>query len=142
MRTRWQDSTGEDREVVAPLSLVISAFAPVTDVRRTIIPQLDLRPDTLLILIDLGHGANRLGASCLAQAYNQVGDDAPDVAAGDVAALFAAVQELNQTDKLLAYHDRSDGGLFATLAEMAFAGACGLQLGHVARRHNDHRMVR
>ena len=128
MRTRWQDSGGEEQEVIAPLSLVISAFAPVTDVRRTLTPQLESRPHTVLLLIDLGHGANRLGASCLAQVYNQIGDNGPDVAAGDVAALFAAIQELNQQDALLAYHDRSDGGLFATLVEMAFAGGCGLRV--------------
>ncbi len=128
MRTRWQDSDGADQEVVAPLSLVISAFAPVADVRHTLTPQLDPRPDTLLVLIDLGHGANRLGASCLAQVYGQIGDAAPDVAAGDVAGLFSSIQELNKTDRLLAYHDRSDGGLLATLTEMAFAGACGLNI--------------
>jgi len=128
MRTRWRDRGGNEQEVVAPLSLVISAFAPVSDVRRTLTPQLDARPGTQLLLIDLGHGANRLGASCLAQVYNQIGDEGPDVAASDVAALFAAIQELNQQGRLLAYHDRSDGGLFATLVEMAFAGGCGLHV--------------
>ena len=128
MRTRWQDSRGLDQEVVAPLSLVISAFGPVSDVRRTVTPQLDANPDTVLLLVDLGRGANRLGASCLAQVYNQVGDEAPDITPGDVAALFAAVQELIQTGKLIAYHDRSDGGLLVTLAEMAFASACGLHI--------------
>ena len=128
MRTLWEDSAGQAQEVVAPLSLVISAFAPVRDVRRTLTPQLDPRADSLLLLIDLGHGANRLGASCLAQVCNQIGDVAPDVAARDVAALFAAVRELSEQERLLAYHDRADGGLFATLVEMAFAGNCGLHL--------------
>jgi phosphoribosylformylglycinamidine synthase len=114
--------------MTAPLSLIVSAFAPVNDVQRTLTPQLRTDAgDTDLILMDLGQGRNRLGASCLAQVYNQVGDEGPDL--DDPALLqrfFAAVQELSREGLILAYHDRSDGGLFVTLCEMAFAGRCGL----------------
>ncbi len=127
MRTVWQQQ-GEERAMAAPLSLIISGFAPVTDVRRTLTPQLRTdRGDSDLILIDLGKGANRLGASALAQVYKQVGHRGPDL--GDPEMLkrfFAVVQELNSEGLLLAYHDRSDGGLLATLCEMAFAGRTGI----------------
>jgi phosphoribosylformylglycinamidine synthase len=128
MRTTWRDEkSGEDKSVVAPMSLVVSAFAPVTDARRTLTPQLRMDAgDTELLLVDLGAGRNRLGGSILAQACSALGDEAPDL--DDPAALrsfFDAVQKLNGAGKLLAYHDRSDGGLFATLCEMAFAGRAG-----------------
>jgi len=127
MKTVWQEN-GEERSVTAPLSLIITAFAPVTDVRKTLTPELrsDLG-DTDLILIDLGKGRNRLGGSCLAQVYRQVGHHAPDL--DDTQAFrqfFGAIQELNQEGKLIAYHDRSDGGLFTTVAEMAFAAHTGV----------------
>ena len=114
--------------MVAPLSLIVSAFAPVLDVRQTLTPQLRTdRGDTDLILVDLGRGKNRLGGSVLAQVYNRLGDAAPDLdAPKDLKAFFATIQELNSSGRLLAYHDRSDGGLLATLAEMMFAGGCGL----------------
>ncbi len=129
MKTVWQDGAAK-REMAAPLSLIISAFAPVSDVRRTLTPQLrsDLG-ESDLILIDLGKGANRLGASALAQVYQQIGHHGPDL--NDPIALkhfFASIQELNRDGLLLAYHDRSDGGLFATLCEMAFAGRCGVSV--------------
>ena len=116
--------------MTAPLSLIISAFAPVGDVRQTLTPQLrtDLG-DTDLVLIDLGKGRNRLGGSALAQVYRQTGDRAPDV--DDPAllkAFFHTIQELNRDRLLLAYHDRSDGGLLTTLCEMAFAGRTGVTL--------------
>jgi phosphoribosylformylglycinamidine synthase len=129
MKTVWQDGA-EKREMTAPMSLIITGFAPVSDVRRTLTPQ--LRTDlgaTELILIDLGKGANRLGASALAQVYQQAGHHGPDLK--DAEALkhfFGAIQGLNRDGLLLAYHDRSDGGLFTTLCEMAFAGRCGLDL--------------
>jgi phosphoribosylformylglycinamidine synthase len=126
MKSVWSEA-GEDRAVTAPLSLIISAFAPVTDVRLTLTPQLRTdRGETDLLLIDLGQGRNRLGGSALAQVHKQVGDTPPDL--DDPAALrgfFGAIQALNQAGLLLAYHDRSDGGLFACLAEMCFAGHCG-----------------
>jgi phosphoribosylformylglycinamidine synthase len=126
MKTRWAGENGETKTVVSPLSLVVSGFAPVSDVRRTLTPQL-CEGDASLILIDLGQGKNRLGGSCLAQVYGQVGDETPDApAAAVMKAFFDAMQQLNCDGKLLAYHDRSDGGLFVTLAEMAFAGRMGL----------------
>ncbi|BBA33548.1 phosphoribosylformyl-glycineamide synthetase [Methylocaldum marinum] len=129
MKTVWRQD-GRDVVMTAPLSLIISAFAPVVDVRRTLTPELrlDCGP-TRLILIDLGQGSNRLGGSALAQVYGQMGNDSPDL---DDPALFksffAAIQSLNEEGRLLAYHDRSDGGLFATLCEMAFAARCGLEI--------------
>jgi phosphoribosylformylglycinamidine synthase len=129
MRTTWKDSHGKNIKMTAPLSLIITAFAPVTDVRLTVTPDLKPVADSSLILVDLGRGQNRLGASVLAQVYNQVGGNTPDVdRPADLAAFFAAVQELVQGGLLLAYHDRSDGGLFATVAEMAFAGRQGVHL--------------
>jgi len=129
MKTVWQDGAVR-REMAAPLSLIVSAFAPVTDARRVQTPQLRLDAgDSDLILIDLGKGRNRLGGSCLAQVYGQIGDQGPD--ADDPEALkafFVAIQHLNAEGLLLAYHDRSDGGLFATLCEMAFAGRCGFEV--------------
>ncbi|WP_312548826.1 phosphoribosylformylglycinamidine synthase [Massilia sp.] len=129
MRTTWQDD-GAAKEVLSPVSLIVSSFAPVPDVRRSLTPQLrtDLG-DTALILIDLGRGKNRLGASSLAQVTQQLGDAVPDVdSPEDLKAFFAAIQRLNAEGKLLAYHDRSDGGLFATLCEMAFAGRAGVSV--------------
>ncbi|MBW6476619.1 MAG: phosphoribosylformylglycinamidine synthase [Chromatiales bacterium] len=129
MKTVWEQD-GEQRSVTAPLSLVITAFAPVADVRATLTPQLRTDcGDTDLILIDLGKGRQRLGGSCLAQVYRQLGHHAPDL--DDVAAFkqfFEVIQQLNSEHRLLAYHDRSDGGLFVTLAEMAFAGHVGLEV--------------
>jgi len=129
MRTAWHDN-GENKAVTAPMSLIISAFAPVLDVRKTVTPQ--LRTDcgnTDLIAIDLGQGKNRLGGSCLVQVFNQLGDNAPDVDEPRLlAGFFTATQQLIEQHLLLAYHDRSDGGLFATLTEMAFAGHCGFNV--------------
>jgi phosphoribosylformylglycinamidine synthase len=130
MKTVWTDPSGHRREMSAPLSLIVSAFAPVTDVRATLTPQLRTdQGDTDLILIDLGQGRNRLGGSALAQVYGQVGDTAPDLDDPSLLArFFAAIQELRQEGLLLAYHDRSDGGLLVTLCEMAFAGRCGVDV--------------
>ena len=129
MRTTWRDpATGTEKAVTAPLSLIVSAFAPVTDARRTLTPQLRLdRGESELVLVDLGGGRNRLGGSVLAQVYGQLGDAAPDC--DDPAKLkgfFAAMQNLNAAGWVLAYHDRSDGGLFATVCEMAFAARSGV----------------
>ncbi len=125
MRTTWEDE-GESKAVTAPLSLVVTAFSPVTDVRLSATPQLQPDAEASLVLIDLGRGANRLGGSALAQTCGQVGDSAPDVSSQDLKNFFTLVQEQLQAGKLIAYHDRSDGGLLVTLAEMAFAGNCGL----------------
>ncbi|MFQ5488526.1 MAG: phosphoribosylformylglycinamidine synthase, partial [Gammaproteobacteria bacterium] len=129
MKTVWEQD-GETREMTAPLSLIISAFAPVSDCRAVLTPQLCRdRGDTDLILVDLGKGANRLGASTLAQVYNQVGHHPADLDDPQaLVAFFTAIQELNREGLLLAYHDRSDGGLFTTLCEMAFAGHCGIDI--------------
>ncbi|WP_306397536.1 phosphoribosylformylglycinamidine synthase [Telluria beijingensis] len=129
MRTTWNDD-GQNKAVISPVSLIVSSFAPVVDVRRSLTPQLRTDcGDTALILIDLGRGKNRLGASILAQVTQQLGDSVPDVdSPQDLKAFFVAIQQLNSDGKLLAYHDRSDGGLFATLAEMAFAGRAGVSV--------------
>lgn len=129
MKTRWQDD-GVDKSVTSPLSLVITGFAPVQDIRQTLTPQLRMdKGETDLILIDLGRGQNRMGASILAQVYSQIGQQVPDLDdAEDLKAFFAVIQGLNADGHLLAYHDRSDGGLLTTVLEMAFAGHCGLSL--------------
>ncbi|CAG7601945.1 phosphoribosylformylglycinamidine synthase [Candidatus Vallotia tarda] len=131
MCTKWHQD-GIDKEVIAPVSLIISAFAPVVDVRTHLTPQLRCVADvgdSVLILIDLGHGRNRLGGSILAQVTQQIGDSVPDVQdAQDLKSFFSAIQRLNQDGQLLAYHDRSDGGLFVTVVEMAFAGHLGVSL--------------
>ena len=128
MHTRWTDA-GEARAVTAPLSLIVSAFAPVPDVRQSVTPQLLPEIDGALLVVDLGAGRNRLGGSALALAFGQVGDTVPDLDdPARLAAFFEVVQGCLRDGLLLAYHDRSDGGLFATLAEMAFAGHCGLDV--------------
>jgi phosphoribosylformylglycinamidine synthase len=128
MKTVWQDD-GEQKSVTGPLSLIISAFAPVSDVRKTVTPQLVKDQDSSLYLIDLGQGKNRLGASVLGQVYGQLGQQPPNL---DDIALFKnfylAIQEMLAQELLMAYHDRSDGGLVVTLCEMAFAGGTGLSV--------------
>ncbi|SOD39817.1 phosphoribosylformylglycinamidine synthase [Nitrosovibrio sp. Nv4] len=138
MKTVWEADTGHAdaaarKEVIAPLSLIVSAFARVADARKTLTPQ--LRTDcgaTELILIDLGAGRNRLAGSALAQVYKQVGDEAPDIdgleGADRLKGFFAAIQRLNRENRIIAYHDRSDGGVFSTLCEMAFAGHAGISV--------------
>ena len=155
MSTAWKDGDG-DKRITAPISLIISAFAPVTDIRLSLTPQLrydrpqpsalssqlsDPAPsstllapsscigDTILLLIDLGRGKNRLGGSILAQVVSQTGEAPPDVdSPADLKNFWNAIQQLGRDKKLLAYHDRSDGGLFATVVEMAFAGHTGVDL--------------
>jgi phosphoribosylformylglycinamidine synthase len=128
MRTQWQDAQG-DKKVTSPVSLIVSAFATLADVRGTLTPQLNATEDTTLVLVDLGHGQNRMATSILAQTLDQVGDAVPDLdAAEDLVNLVAAVNYLRDKGMILAYHDRSDGGLLATVAEMAFAGRVGVAL--------------
>ena len=128
MRTTWQDGDAP-KAVTAPMSLIVSAFAPVVDARLTATPQLQADTDAALVLLDLGRGANRLGGSALAQVCGQLGDTVPDLDnAADLKALFNLVQDSLAQGKVQAYHDRSDGGLLVTLLEMAFAGHCGLQV--------------
>jgi phosphoribosylformylglycinamidine synthase len=138
MRTTWRDADA-DKSITAPMSLIITAFSPVNDVRKTVTPQLrtDLG-DTALLLVDLGAGKQRLGASCLAQVYQQIGDTAPDIDDPKLlSGFFNAIQQLLEEEKIIAYHDRSDGGTAITLLEMAFAGHCGLDidLGSVGTVH-------
>jgi phosphoribosylformylglycinamidine synthase len=164
MSTVWQDAaSGEKKRITAPVSLIVSAFAPVADIRLTLTPQLRYDPvapgaatnaettepsssalnsvasvfqgstenigDTVLLLIDLGRGKNRLGGSILAQVVSQMGEATPDVDnAKDLKNFWSAIQLLGRQKKLLAYHDRSDGGLLATVVEMAFAGHTGVDL--------------
>jgi phosphoribosylformylglycinamidine synthase len=129
LSARWEDGA-ESYQVVAPVSLIVSAFAPVPDVRKHLTPELQRTEEpSYLLLFDLGEGRNRLGASCLAQAFTLAGGEVPDI--DDPSLLrnfFAALQELNARDMLLAYHDRSDGGLLATVAEMMFASRLGVSL--------------
>ncbi|MEK8048215.1 phosphoribosylformylglycinamidine synthase [Ideonella margarita] len=127
MRTRWQDD-GETKQVVAPVSLIVTAFATLDDVRGTLTPQLQIG-DSTLILVDLGNGKSRMGGSILGQTLQQFGDTVPDLDdPAQLKALVAAVNELRAAGKLQAYHDRSDGGLWAAACEMAFAGHRGLSL--------------
>jgi len=127
MKTVWGEGESK-RAVISPLSLIVSAFAPVEDIRRGVTPQLMLdRGETALLLVDLGQGRCRLGGSALAQVYSEVGDVSPDLDdAKTFRDFFRLIGALIAEGKILAYHDRSDGGLLATLAEMAFASRCGL----------------
>jgi phosphoribosylformylglycinamidine synthase len=128
MRTSWRQGD-ESRSVVSPTSLIVTAFAPVADVRRVLTPQLVTDRDTVLILIDLGQGRQRLGGSALAQVTQQIGAQTPDLDEPALLATFVrAIQRLIAEERVLAYHDRSDGGLFVAAAEMAFAGRCGIAL--------------
>ena len=141
MATRWQAAppfpkekgaetvaeTVAEKSVVSPLSLIVSAFAPVTDVRRTLTPLLDTSDNPELIFVDLAAGQQRLGASILAQCFSELGDDPPDLESPDILkAFFAFMAEAR--DDILAYHDRSDGGLLACICELAFASRTGLDL--------------
>jgi phosphoribosylformylglycinamidine synthase len=129
MRTAWQDE-GEQKAVTSPLSLVISAFTPVEDVRLTVTPELRTdKGETELLLVDLGNGKNRIGGSILTQVYNEMGDVAADLdSAEQLKGFFNAMQASLAQKDILAYHDRSDGGLFTTLVEMAFAGHTGVSV--------------
>ncbi len=127
MRSVWKHDD-INKSITSPISLIITAFSPVTDVDNTLTPQLVTGQDTSLILIDLGQARNRLGGSALAQVYNQIGDTTPDVDPLLLKSFFESLTILKQQRKLLAYHDRSDGGLLATLTEMAFASRCGLDI--------------
>ncbi|WP_064662937.1 phosphoribosylformylglycinamidine synthase [Pseudoalteromonas sp. MQS005] len=129
MKTTWKnEDDATEQSVTSPLSLIITAFGRVEDVRKTVTPQLRTdKGDTSLILVDLGAGKNRLGASSLAQVYKQLGDTTPDVDSPELLkGFYNAMQALVADSKLLAYHDRSDGGLFTTIAEMAFTGHTGV----------------
>jgi phosphoribosylformylglycinamidine synthase len=130
MKSVWRDASGQERQVTAPLSLIVSAFSAVLDVRKTLTPQLRRdRGETDLLLIDLGKKKNRLGSSALTQVYGEIGREAPDVDDPRVLRLyFHVIQALNELGFVIAYHDRSDGGLLATVCEMAFAGHTGVSI--------------
>ena len=128
MRTQWSEG-GATKKVTSPVSLIVSAFASLADVRGTLTPQLDAAEDTTLVLVDLGRGRNRMGGSILAQVLQQPGGEVPDLDdAQDLVRLVDAVNELRAQGRILAYHDRSDGGLLAAACEMAFAGQVGVAL--------------
>ena len=140
MKSVWDDSeTNEKKSVTAPLSLIITAFAPVKDIRKTLTPQIKTnKGDTRLLFIDLAQGQQRMGGSALAQVYNQLGNSSPDLDNPvDFKHAFNAIQTLNEQGVLLAYHDRSDGGLFTSLAEMAFAGHVGIDVDITALGSNS-----
>ena len=132
MKTVWQSEAGDEstqRVMSAPLSLIVSSFAPVSDCRKVLTPQLQDIEDTVLLLIDLGRGKNRLGGSALAQVYGQAGNEVPDFdLPEDLKNCFNAVQAINKENIALAYHDRSDGGLITTLLEMMFSGHLGIDV--------------
>ncbi len=130
MRTTWQDEAGTQKAVISPLSMIATAFAGVGDIRKTLTPQLKIEEgvETELVLIDLGKQKHRLGGSVLTQAYNSVGEHAPDIDAATLKQFVSGIVALKHEGLLLAYHDRSDGGLFATLAEMSFASRSGLSI--------------
>jgi phosphoribosylformylglycinamidine synthase len=130
MRTTWQTASGDTQQVTAPLSLIVTAFARVEDARGTLTPELRrIEEDTRLLIVDLGAGRNRLAGSVLAQVYDALGESVPDVDdARRLRAFFETVQALNADGRVLAYHDRSDGGLVVTLAEMMFATRVGLNV--------------
>ncbi|MAV39143.1 MAG: phosphoribosylformylglycinamidine synthase [Puniceicoccaceae bacterium] len=128
MRTTWKVGEKDTQKQVSPLSLLVTGFSTVEDVRKTVTPEFKAK-DSILFLFDLGEGKNRLGASCLAQCYQQVGESGPDLDKPEVFKdFFACMQKLIETGTILSYHDRSDGGLFVTLAEMAIAGRTGCQI--------------
>ncbi|KAF9337130.1 hypothetical protein BG006_006160 [Podila minutissima] len=129
MKMKWKQD-GEQIEVTAPLALNITGFGPVADIHKTFTPELITEvEDTVLVLIDLAAGKERLGGSAIAQVYKQVGNEVPDVESAEVLkAFFKAIQAVRENDLVLAYHDRSDGGLFATVAEMCFAGHVGAKI--------------
>ena len=128
MQTRWQEDSSE-KTVTSPLSLIVSAFSPVSDIRDTLTPQLERRGDSILLLVDLASGNQRLGGSLLMQCQNRLGGVVADVDDADMLRRFVnLLQQESQRNRILAYHDRSDGGLFATLAEMMFASRVGLSV--------------
>jgi phosphoribosylformylglycinamidine synthase len=137
MKTTWKEGE-QSKAVTAPLSLIVTSFAPCSDARKTLTPQLAADTDTAVLLLDLGNGKNRMGGSALAQVYKQIGDVAPDVDdAKQLKAFFDLIQRFNRDRKLLAYHDRSDGGMLAALCEMSFVSHIGLDINLDALKGND-----
>jgi phosphoribosylformylglycinamidine synthase len=143
LKTDWTDGH-QPKHMLAPVSLVVTAFAPATDARLAVTPQLKISDEAnCLLLIDLGHGLDRLGGSCLEQIHGKFSDRVPDLDnARDLAGFFAAIQELISAGHILAYHDRSDGGLITSLCEMAFSARCGLDLSFEASAGSDENKLR
>ncbi len=143
LKTDWTDGQ-QPKHMLAPVSLVVTAFAPATDARLAVTPQLKISDEAnCLLLIDLGHGLDRLGGSCLEQIHGKFSDRVPDLDnARDLAGFFAAIQELISAGHILAYHDRSDGGLITSLCEMAFSARCGLELSFEASAGSDENKLR
>ena len=139
MQTKWQENN-VDKQVVSPVSLIVSAFSPVTDIRQTWTPQIKLDAGvSYLVLIDLGEKKNRLGSSILSQTYQVEDDDIPDLNSTELLLnYFNFINKLRDNAKVLSYHDRSDGGLLATLCEMAFAGRCGMKVQLNSLGSNPH----
>ena len=137
MRTTWENAANETIKQVSPLSLLVTGFSTVEDVRKTLTPDLKQTGSTLFLL-DLGEGKNRMGASCFAQCFDQVGDTAPDLDNPELfKQFFACIQSLIAKDLVLSYHDRSDGGLYVTITEMAIAGRKGYELNLDALLNSD-----
>ena len=138
MKTAWEDN-GVKKTVTSPMSLIITAFGVVQDIRKTVTPELRSdKGDSTLLMLDLSNGQNRLGGSCLAQVYSELGDIAPTLDnTANLAGFFEVMQQLVAEQSVIAYHDRSDGGLFTTLVEMAFAGNTGLQIDLAALKGTD-----
>ncbi|RIA94072.1 phosphoribosylformylglycinamidin [Glomus cerebriforme] len=141
MKMKWKDENG-NQEVTSPLSLNITGFATVVNTHKTLTPQLrtDLQENTILVFLDLANGKQRMGGSAIAQVYKQIGNEAPDVESPNlIKAFFKAIQDVRQDDYeiVLAYHDRSDGGLFVTIIEMAFAGHVGVNINISSILQND-----
>ena len=128
MRSSWSEN-GKEKSVTAPLSLIISAFSKIPDARLQITPLLNTQIESELLLIDLGMGKNRMGGSCLAQVFNQIGRTSPDLDDPTLfASFFSLINKLNKKGLINSYHDRSDGGVISTLLEMAFASHCGMEI--------------
>ncbi|CAI2175924.1 3036_t:CDS:1 [Funneliformis geosporum] len=142
MKMRWENESGHQKEVTAPLSLNITGFAPVNNIHKTLTPQLrtDLQENTILVFLDIASGKQRMGGSAIAQVYKQIGDEVPDVESPDIIkSFFETIQSIRQDDNeiVLSYHDRSDGGLFTTIVEMAFAGHVGISINISSIVQND-----
>ena len=128
MNTVWSEKQTQ-KKVIAPISLNISAFSRVIDVRQSLTPQLIDDESSILLFIDLAYEKKRLGGSALCQVYNEISDEAPDLENSKILiSFFRSIQILNESGLITAYHDRSDGGLFVTLSEMAFAGHVGIDI--------------
>jgi phosphoribosylformylglycinamidine synthase len=136
MRTMWEED-GKQKVVASPVSLIVTGFSPVKSILKTLTPELKVEQDTKLVLIDLSNNNSRLGGSTLAQVFNQSGDETPDADAETIKEFIEKITQLKRSGKILAYHDKSDGGLFTSAVEMAFASRCGIEIDVEALKGND-----